>query len=126
MPFSTLDTNQSETLEWDEFCILAHHCQTCMSVVDYIPLHEIEGVEFEIHLKATKGGQRPEKAGSDSEGEGSTQEAPRSCLGRLSESVKMLVESTTGVDMNGDGSDNLRLRGRSLGPIRGGWEGLCA
>ena len=68
MLFSTLDTNKSETLEWDEFCILAHHCQTCISVVDYIPLHEIEGVEFEIHLKATKGGQRPEKAGLNARG----------------------------------------------------------
>jgi hypothetical protein len=98
-----LDINNSETLEWDEFCVLTEKCKTCLSVVDYIPLHEIESVDFEIHLKATKGGQQREKTGSD-QGDGSADEAPRSFLGRISERVKMMVESATGVDMDGDGN----------------------
>ena len=49
--FQLLDVDGNGTLDMDEFLKLAEHVDACNTVVDFIPLHEIYGIDVEIELR---------------------------------------------------------------------------
>ena len=46
--FQALDVDQSGFLDWEEFVVLARQASASNIVADYIPLHEIEGITYDL------------------------------------------------------------------------------
>ena len=111
--FDFLDADKSGDVDWEEFKVVAQHAASTNAVLDYIPLHEIKSVDFELHPRDTKRTPFPQK-----KIERHNEQAIKPNAGRVDRAVtnhkgflSALVsgfEAYTGIDVDGDGqSDNI-------------------
>jgi len=113
--FRTLDVNESGDLSWEEFKVVAKHSAICNQVVDFIPLEEIEKIDWDVQPKDFDGAESPTNRishrpnfhgdrGADAEQvhEGS-KKAKLERKKSFAEGFLSQVESITGWDIDGDG-----------------------
>ena len=125
--FSFLDADGSNSLDWEEFKTVAKQANVLNAIQDYIPLAEVEKVEWKLvdkdkctannNLTHTKSFKRMERKGSITESELADQ--VQDLLARSSalparptwaKSLFNVMERYTGIDFDGDGqSENILI-----------------
>jgi len=120
--FSFLDTDKSNSLDWGEFKMVAKQASILNAIQDYIPLAEVERVEWELVDKGNvnlhnKSFKMMERKGSITESELSYQvsdplarsSAPRA-KADWRKRLLNVMERYTGIDFDGDGQlENIML-----------------
>ena len=98
--YNCLDTDESGSLDWQEFQALAARQAVTNAVIDYIPLPEITRADFEVRPKNSSGS----KGDASRPVNGSGRE--ESCLSTLPNYLLSTFEAVTGIDVDGDGHAN--------------------
>ena len=120
--FRRFDADESESLQWEEFKQIAQCAADNNSVIDYIPLSQIDSVAFELEARGHSDQPRMNGAGNipnksvssqsadDGEGAGKgksrqdTKALKKSASFKLVQGLVNAIEKRTGMDIDGDGN----------------------